>query len=174
MIPTDYYNEVGLEGIEAHPIGAGPFMFKEWVKGDKIVLEAFPDYWEEGLPRVARVIYRPIPESATRIAAAQTGEVHIANRFTSEEAAKLLGDPNVNVISYPISRIYYIAFNNLSTGIGQPTEDPKVRLAMNHAVDRQAIVDALFEGHATLATGWVGPDELGYDDSLEPYPYDPE
>ncbi len=174
MIPTDYFNEVGTEGIEEHVIGAGPFMLSEWVKGDKIILEAFPDYWKENTPKVARVIYRPIPESATRIAAAQTGEVHIANRFTSEEAAKLLGDPNVNIVSYPISRIYYIAFNNLSTGIGQPTEDPKVRLAMNYAVDRQAIVDALFEGHATLADGWIGPDELGHDDSLGPYPYDPE
>ncbi|MDM8532827.1 ABC transporter substrate-binding protein [Anaerolineales bacterium HSG25] len=174
MIPTDYYNEVGLEGFEAHPVGAGAFMFVEWIKGDKIVLEAFPDYWEEGLPKVARVIYRPIPEASTRIAAAQTGEVHIANRFTSEEVAKLMGESEVNIISYPISRIYYIAFNNLTTGIDTPIEDPKVRLALNHAVDRQAIVDALFEGHADLATGWISPNELGYDDSLEPYAYDPE
>ena len=62
-------------------------------------------------------------------------------RLTSEEAQSLLGAPDVKVIRYPVARIYYIAFNNLTTGVGQPTEDPLVRQAMNYAVDVDAIVD---------------------------------
>jgi peptide/nickel transport system substrate-binding protein len=174
MIPTDYYNEVGLAGIEENPIGTGPFKFVEWVKGERIVLEAFEDYWDEELPKVASLVFRPIPESSTRVAAVQTGEIHIANRLSSEEAQSLLGVPDVQVVRYPVDRVYYIAFNNLTSGIGQPTEDVLVRQAMNYAVDRQAIIDALFDGFADLSTGYITPGNLGYNDSIEPYPYDPD
>ena len=174
IIPTDYFNEVGLEGMEDHPIGTGPFQFVEWVKGDRIVMEAFPDYWDKGLPKLARIVFRPVPESSTRVAAVQTGEIHIANRLSSEEAQNLLGVPDVQVVRYPVDRVYYIAFNNLTSGVGQPTESPLVRQAMNYAVDRQAIIDALFDGFASLSTGYITPGNLGYNDTLEPYPYDPD
>jgi len=174
MIPTDYYNEVGLSGIEENPVGTGPFKFVEWAKGDRISLEAFEDYWDEGLPKVAKLTFRPIPEESTRIAAVQTGEIHIANRLPAEEAQRLLGAEDVQIIRYPSDRVYYISFNNLSSGIGTPLEDPLVRQAMNYAVDRQAIIDALFNGYADLTTGFVVSTNLGYDDSLEPYPYDPD
>jgi peptide/nickel transport system substrate-binding protein len=174
IYPTDYWNEVGLEGFEEHPIGTGPFMFVEWIKGEQIVFEANPNYWDEGYPKVARLIFRPIPESATRLAAVQTGEVHIATRLVAEEANQLEGVAGVNVINYPNDRSYYITFNNLSSGQGQPTEDVRVRQAMNYAVDMQAIVDALFDGKATLSSGFISPANLGYDDAIQPYPYDPD
>ena len=174
IIPADYYAEVGFDGFEAHPIGTGPFKFVEWVKGEQLVFEANENYWEEGLPKVARLVFRPIPESATRLAAVQTGEVHVATRLVAEEANQLLGHASVNVISYPNDRSYYVAFNNLSSGIGQPTEDPLVRQALNYAVDMQAIVDALFDGKATLSSGYISPANLGYDPAITPYPYDPD
>ncbi len=174
MIPTDYFNEVGLEGIEANPVGTGPFKFVEWVQGDRIVLEAFEDYWDEGLPKLAKVTFRPIPEEATRIAAVQTGEIHIANRLPAEEAQRLLGAPGVTIVRYPVDRVFYIAFNNLTSGVGTPIENQLVRQAMNYAVDRQAIIDALFNGYADLAVGFTTANNLGYDDSLEPYLYDPD
>jgi peptide/nickel transport system substrate-binding protein len=174
IIPADYYKEVGFDGFEEHPIGTGPFKFAEWVKGERIVMEAFEDYWEEGLPKLARVVFRPVPEEATRIAAVQTNEIHIANRLPAEEAERLLGAQGVQIVRYPVDRVFYISFNNLSSGKGTPIENKLVRQAMNYAVDRQSIVDALFNGYANLITGFVVPTNLGYDDSLEPYPYDPE
>ena len=171
---TDYFNEVGLAGMEDHPIGTGPFMFVEWSKGERIVMDANPNYWQEGYPKVARLIFRPIPESSTRVAAVQTGEIHIANRLSAEEAQSLLGAPNVQVVRYPTDRVFYIAFNNLTTGIGTPIEDKLVRQAMNYAVDRQGIINALFDGYANLSTGFVVPGTLGYNPDMAPYPYDPE
>ena len=172
MIPPKYYEEVGEDGFVEHPIGTGPFMFVEWVKGDHITMEANPNYWREGLPKVQNLIFRPIPESATRVAAIQTGEVDVVGRLSSEEAQSLLGAPNVKVIRYPSTRIYYIAFNNLTTGLDQPTEDPLVRQAMNYAVDVDAIVDALFDGFGQRATGYVADGEMGFG-AVEPFPYDP-
>ena len=68
MVPPGYFAEVGQEGFDAHPIGTGPYKFVEWVKGDHITFEANLDYWR-GAPKIQTVIFRPIPESATRVAA---------------------------------------------------------------------------------------------------------
>ena len=174
IISDEQFAAEGNAGIETNPIGTGPFRFVEWNKGDRLVLEANPDYWDAGKPYLAEVIFRPIPESSTRLAAIQTGEVHIVNRLNSDEAASLEGVSDVQVVTYPADRVYYITFNNLTTGVGLPTEDKAVRQAMNYAVDRQAIVDGLFNGNARLSTGFVTPSNLGFDDTLEPYPYDPE
>ncbi|MCP5098837.1 MAG: ABC transporter substrate-binding protein [Chloroflexi bacterium] len=174
IISNEQYEAEGNEGIEQHPVGTGAFMFVEWSKGDRIILSANPNYWDEGKPHVAELIFRPIGESSTRLAAIQTGEVDIVSRLSSDEAKSLLGASNVNVIRYPADRVYYIAFNNLSTGIGEPTEDPLVRQAMNYAVDRQGIVAGLFDGFARVSTGYVTPSNLGFDQSIEPFPYDPD
>ncbi len=174
MVPPKYIAEVGEDGFAGHPVGTGPFQFVEWAKGDRIVCEANPNYWQKGLPKVQHLIFRPIPESATRVAAIQTGDIDIATRLSAEEAESLRGQPNVKVTEYPIDRVYYITFNNLTTGKGQPTEDARVRQAMNYAVDVQAIIDALFNGYGRESTGYVTPANLGYDKDLKPFGYDPE
>jgi peptide/nickel transport system substrate-binding protein len=173
IIPNEYIEEVGVDGFQEHPIGTGPFMFVEWVKGDHITFEANPNYWREGLPKVETLIFRPIPESSTRVAAIQTDEIDIVQRLSAEEAQGLLGEPGVRVVKYPVARIFYVAFNNLTTGVGLPTEDAKVRQAMNYAVDVDAIIDALFSGYGKRAAGYVATFEMGYG-IVEPFPYDPD
>ncbi len=170
VIPDEYIAEVGIDGFQEHPIGTGPFMFVEWVKGDHITYTANPNYWREGYPLVETLIFRPIPEAATRVAAIQADEVDIIGRLSSEEAQSLLGAEGVVVMKYPASRIYYIAFNNLTTGLDKPTMDGQ---AMNYAVDIDAIIDALFDGFAQPAAGYVASSELGYG-IVEPFGYDPE
>ena len=172
MIPPGYFEEVGQDGFDAHPMGTGPFKFVEWVKGDHITMEANLDYWR-GAPKLETVSFRPIPESATRVAAIQTGEVDIVTRLSAEEAQSLLGAEDVKIIKYPVARVYYIAFNNLTTGLDQPTMDAKVRQALNYAVDVDLIIDALFDGFAEPATGYVVAGELGYG-NVEPFGYDPD
>ncbi len=172
MIPPGYFAEVGQEGFEEHPVGTGPFMFVEWVKGDHITMAANTDYWGEA-PKIETLIFRPIPESSTRVAAIQTGEVDIVTRLSSEEATSLMGVEGLTIIKYPGTRVFYIAFNNLTTGLDKPTMDAKVRQAMNYAVDVDAIIDALFDGFAKPAIGFINTGELGYDNA-EPFGYDPE
>jgi peptide/nickel transport system substrate-binding protein len=173
IVPPLYHQEVGEIEFGNNPVGTGPFEFVEWIKGDRIVLSANPNYWEEGYPKVETLIFRPIPESSTRVAAITTGEVDIVGRLSADEAESLRGVPGVEVISYPVSRVFYIAFNNVTSGVGQPTEDPLVRQAMNYAVDMEAIVDALFDGQAKPSTGFVATGEMGYG-VVEPFAYDPD
>ncbi len=169
--PAAHHAEVGEDAFVAHPVGTGPFMFVEWEKGDHITMTANLNYWNEGYPKVETLIFRPVPESATRVAAVQTGEVDIVQRLSSEEAQSLIGVSDVEVVRYPVDRVFYIAFNNLTSGLDQPTMDPNVRLAMNYAVDVDAIIDALFDGFASPAVGLVAPGNLGFDNA-DPFGYD--
>ena len=174
FFPPVYYEEVGLSGFSQAPVGTGPFMLTEWIQGDRIVLDKNPDYWREGFPKLDRLTFRGITESSTRTAAIQTGEVDIVSRLSPDEAASLEGVSGVTIIEYPTNRVYYITFNNLTSGIGEPTESPLVRQALNYAVDVQGIIGALFNGKGGQATGLVTSADFGYDSSLSPYPYDPD
>lgn len=174
MVPPDYIAEVGIDGFEAAPVGTGPFRFVERIPGDRIVMEANPDYWEEGLPLVARLELRIIPDPTTRLAAIQTGEVDIVNRLSADLVTVLEGNTDVEIITYPNDRVYYVAFKNIGNGVDTPIIDPEVRQALNIAINRQGIIDAIFGGQASLVTGFVMPSNLGYDTSLEPFPYNPE
>jgi peptide/nickel transport system substrate-binding protein len=107
------------------------------------------------------------------VAALQADEIDIIDRISSEEAESLLGAPGIQTIKYPVARVYYVAYDNLSSGIGTPIEDAKVRQAMNYAVDVDAIIKALFNGYGKRATGFVATGELGYG-IVPPFPYDPE
>ncbi len=173
-LPPRYLEEVGLKGFEAAPIGTGPFMLEEWLPGDRIVMRAFPDYWNPEEPKVERVIMRIIPDAATRVAAIQTGEVDIVNRLDVNAAALLENDPNIKVISYLNDRVFYIAFKNMNSGTGTPIENRLVRQALNYAIDRPGMLQALFNGHGQLVSSFTIPGNLGYDPALEPYPYDPQ
>lgn len=171
IIPKKYMDKVGVDGFLAKPIGTGPFMFKEWAKGDHLTYEANPNYWQEGFPKAAELVFRFIPESATRVAAIQQDEVDIVTRLSAEESESLNGADGVNVIQYQVPRIYYIAFDNLSSGKDTPIADPKVRQAMNYAVDVDGIIKALFAGNGQRAAGYVASSELGYG-VVPPFPYD--
>ncbi len=173
IIPKNYMDEVGVDGFLAKPVGTGPFMFKEWVKGDHLTYVANPNYWQAGYPKAAELVFRFIPESATRVAAIQQDEVDIVTRLSAEEAESLKSSAGVNVIQYQVPRIYYIAFDNLSSGIDTPIADAKVRQAMNYAVDVDGIIKALFAGNGQRAAGYVASSELGYG-IVPPFPYDPE
>jgi len=170
MVPPGYFATVGQAGFDAHPMGTGPYRFVDWVPGEDITMEANPDYWQ-GTPDIDTVIFRPIPVSANRVAALLAGEVDIITRLSSGEAQSLMGEASINVIQYPYPRIFYIAFNNLTTGLGQPTIDPKVRRAMNYAVDVDTIIDEYFDGFFKPAIGYVATGELGYDNA-ESFGYD--
>ncbi len=172
-LPPLYNEEVGLEGFLEAPMGTGPFVFEEWARGDHLTMVANPNYWRECYPLLEKIVIKPIPEASTRIAALKTGEVDIITRLTSDEAESLLGIPEIKVLKYPVDRVFYLAFNNMTTGVGTPVEDRNVRLAMNYAVDVQAIIDAFFSGHAVQSSSLVGSQNMGYD-GAEPYPYDPE
>jgi peptide/nickel transport system substrate-binding protein len=171
IIPADWGGKTKEEFAE-HPIGTGPFMFEEWVKGDHLTVVANPNYWRAGYPKLAKVVFKFMPEAATRVAAIQAGEIDISPRLSSELAQGLLGESGVQILKYLGTRIFYMSYNNVSTGIDTPIADPKVRQAIAHAVDVPTIINSLFDGYGVHSVGLVGQGELGFDNA-EPPAYDP-
>ena len=114
--------------------GTGPYKFVEWVKDDRVVLEANPDYWG-GAPKIKRIVWRPIPEARTRIAELRTGGIDVAGDIPPEELGGL-NSGRTKVLSAPSDFIFFIAFDTLSQ---TPLQDKRVRQALNHAVDVDAM-----------------------------------
>jgi peptide/nickel transport system substrate-binding protein len=175
IIPPKHVQEVGLDAYLQKPVGTGEFMVEEWIRGSHVTGVYNPNYWREGYPKVEKVMFKMIPDAATRIAALKTGEVHIITRLTAEDADTLRNDPNIVLVEYAVNRVYYVTFGNLCPSCkDSPILDKDVRLALNYAVDRQAIIDALFAGKGRLPAGFVTPGDIGHDKNLQPYPFDPE
>lgn len=174
IISKQHHEKVGEEAYLQNPIGTGPFKFVEWIHGDRIVLEANENYWRTGYPKVDRIIFRPILESETRFVALVNDEVDIITNLTPDQAREIEDISGVNLISYPLDRAFYIAFNNMTTGVGTPIENQLVRQAMSYAIDYQTIIDRIFGGQASRIAGFVLPGNLGFDPSIEPFPYNPD
>ncbi len=151
-----------------HPVGTGPFKFVEWVRGERLVLERFDDYFE-GPPAVDRIEYRIVPEAATRIALLETGEADIILRVTPDDAARLENEAGIVLRRTATARNMFFAINTTRP----PFDDVRVRRALNYAVNVEAIVNALFGDGTPLADSPLAPNVFGYVPSYR-YSYDPE
>jgi len=124
-----------------NPVGTGPFMFKEWVAGDRVVLVKNPDYWG-GVPIIDKLIFKPMPESAAQVAALQAGEVDVILNIPKESLEIIEKDPNIKVYKLPGYTIFGIVLNHKSEFFS----DIRVRQAINYAIDKDEIVNTLFKG----------------------------
>ena len=170
VLPPAYYAEVGTEGFGLNPVGTGPYKFVEWVKDDHITFEAFEDYWG-GEPALDRISWRVIPEDASRLAALQTGEVHLITNVSPGQANSIREGEGLELISIPGVRIFV---GYMDSRLDHPVANPTVRRALNFAVDKEGLV-ALFGGEARALQGqYLLPDIMGFDETLHPFAYDPE
>jgi peptide/nickel transport system substrate-binding protein len=177
IVPKHYLEEVGTEGFVAHPIGTGPFKFVSAEGLDQVVMERFDDYFG-GAPDlepvaaacVRQAVFRVIPESSTRVAALLAGEVDIIQGVPAELLDILDQTPGVQVKTTAGTQPKWMEMNVNAA----PFDDVLVRRAMNYAVDKQLIIDAIYGGRAAALPGPLSPYNNFVNQSLEPYSYDPE
>ncbi len=147
-------------------VGTGPFTLQEWVKGQRMVMVKNPNYWRQGFPKLDRLIIRPIPEEPTKVAALRAGEVDIANALSLESYRSRQRDPNFQVMKHPLWQATYLSVNVTR----KPLDDPRVRQAINMAINREVIIKFILGVGLPLAT--YPPRGLtGYDASLPPNPF---
>jgi peptide/nickel transport system substrate-binding protein len=152
------------------PVGTGPFMLKEWISGDRVVFVPNPNYWGSP-PKVNSVTYKPVPEGAARAAMLRTGEADIAVKIPPEEVRNLEGDPNINVLK--LDSMYQVSYELNNTKDNPPLSNKMVRQALNHAVDKEAIVKTILMGLGAPMVSPFGPG-INFRATFEPYRYDPE
>lgn len=156
--------------INENPIGTGPFKFVSWNKDDSILLEEFDDYRKEGLPKVDKVNFQVIPDNAARLIALRSGEIDIMDGLNPDDAAGVDSDSELTLYTRTENNFGYLGFNVQK----EPINIKEVRQAINHAIDRKAIADALYAGYANPAVNPLPPGYLGYNDEIEGYAYDLE
>ncbi len=141
------------EAFHRHPVGTGPFVVKEWRAGDRLVLERNPDYWDKKLPYLDRVVYRVLPDGNTRFASIKSGEVDIGRMDVAEHVLAARDDGALVVHDYEGSGAFMWNFQNERP----PFDDARVRQAVTHAFNAQAMIDTMFRGTTKPTNDLMGP-----------------
>ncbi|GAB6933419.1 ABC transporter substrate-binding protein [Calditerricola satsumensis] len=152
-----------------NPVGTGPFIFKEWKKDDRIVLERNDNYWGEKA-KIKTLIFRVIPDNAARFLELQAGTIDIMDGLNPEDVPNVKNNPDLQLILRPSMNVGYLAMNMDK----KPFDNPKVRQAINHAINKQALIDAFYGGLAKPAKNPLPPTLWGYNDEIQDYEYNPE
>ncbi|MGI9252316.1 MAG: ABC transporter substrate-binding protein [Thermomicrobiales bacterium] len=151
-------------------VGTGPFKLDAFNKDVQIDLVAFDDYWG-GRPALDKVIFRTIAEDTVRLSELQTGSIDVANQIDFKDAETIAADPNLQLITGPFLNVQFLAMNQSLA----PFDNVEVRKAVEHAINKQNIADAVFYGKYTLGGGPIAPPLPGYDEALaDVWTYDPE
>lgn len=170
IIPGQTFQEMGVQAFAQNPVGTGPFRYVSWTPGQEVALQAFEDHWREGLPTIDRAVFRIIPDEFARFAALRAGEVDIVQNLPASRIEQVEADPNLRVVSVHGQRNMWLGIMMVP-----PLDDVRIRQALNYAVDTDAIIDSIFDGHAgAVAPGGFGALAFGYHDDIEGYPYNPE
>jgi peptide/nickel transport system substrate-binding protein len=158
------------------PIGTGPFMMKEWARGQTITLARNPHYWRKGLPYLDEIVFRFIPDTSARVLALKAGEVDYIYfyYFSAEQYSQIAGDKKIQVRERGTPEDHLIIWNTRRT----PFDQVKVRQALFTAIDRDYIKKAVFQNLGSVMQGaidsriaWANDPAINLDAM---YPYDPQ
>ncbi len=148
----------------SRPVGTGPFMFKEWVRGDHLTLSRNPDYWQKNLPYLDQVVFRPIPNPAASASALQQGDVDfVLTQIQPVDAQRLKSDHQVATLSPSVLARTLDLWPNLRK---VPLNQLKVRQAISLAIDRPRMVRDIAFNQTTTARGPIGSKSPYFDTSL--------
>ncbi|MCG8546424.1 MAG: ABC transporter substrate-binding protein [Alphaproteobacteria bacterium] len=177
IVSKTFTEAQGADGLATKVMGSGPFKLAAWRKGDSVIMERHDGYYG-GSPALApkakacseRVIFKIIPENASRVAALLSGDVDLINDLPAHAVNQVKNNPDTDVMTVNGTRSYFIALNNQSG----PFKDIRVRQALGHAIDRKLIIDRIMNGNGTPIDGILSPDAFGKNMDLPPLAYDPK
>jgi len=167
---------VSPEAVKAHgedfgrnPVGTGPFRFAEWESNAKVVVTRNEDYWG-GAPPLEAVVFRPITDANTRVAEMLAGGIDVMVEIPPDSVSTFDGGGFV-LHEQAGPHVWFLILNAKEP----PFDDPRMRQAANYAIDKKTLVENVLQGTAEVAAGPTPPAfAWAYNDSLQPYPHDPE
>jgi len=169
VYPEAYFKKVGAAGMVAHPVGSGPYALQEWKKGQYLRLQKNPGYWDAAKYPMQHVEFDLLPSDNTKIVQVQGGQLDVDYFLPPSQVAALKGSSAARVQMDTSTRTGYFA---LQTKVA-PLGDVNVRQAINHAINRPAIVKALLYGYGKPANSFLPVGSLFYDPNLPVPSYDP-
>ncbi len=161
---TKYGDSFGL-----HPVGSGPFIFKEWVQGSRIVLDRNPDYWEPGKPYLDHIVFIQTQNPAVGVPRLMTRELDFIAALSPTDARPLENRAGIKLARSPGNRWMSLQLR----WDRPPFNDPRFREAIAHAVNRKRMVDIVMNGKADIAEGSTPPGLWWFDPALRSYDFDP-
>lgn len=172
MLPKKYIEENGWEHFLKQPIGTGPFQFAEWVRDDRVVLEPYDNYFEGKNEEWDQLVFRVIPESSTRVGELLTGGVDIATNMPPNEWERINSNGETEVISAESNRVLMLVVRQTE---GTVTSDPRVREAIDLAINDEALTEFVLGGAGIPTRTRVTPGNAGANpDLFNTYVYDVE
>jgi peptide/nickel transport system substrate-binding protein len=157
--------------LKTEPVGTGPFKFVEWVRGDHVTLAKFDGYYKKGTPYLDKVVFKFIGDPSAQVASLKAGDVDvIAYDISPENAALLEKDPKFKVLNGYTTTEVILSTNHSR----KPFTDVRVRRAMAHAIDRNALIQGAMSGYGTPIGSHMDPGNPYYVDLSKAYPYDPQ
>ncbi|WP_234855149.1 ABC transporter substrate-binding protein [Paracoccus everestensis] len=157
------------EDLNNLPIGTGPFKFVAYQKDAVIRYQKNPDYWGTA-PKIDDLIFAITPDSSVRLQKLKAGECHLMPYPSPADLDSIRADDSLKLDEQPGLNVGYLAYNTTVA----PFDNPKVRKALNMAINKEAIIDGVFQGAAEPAKNPIPPTMWSYNDSIEDDPYDPE
>ncbi|UYV36486.1 ABC transporter substrate-binding protein [Rhodobacteraceae bacterium D3-12] len=177
MYPNEYYAEVGPSGMGLKPVGTGPYKVTNVVPGQHFVLEANEGYHDspKGAPKIKNVDIRTIPDVNTQMAELFSGSLDLIWQVPADQAEKLAQMGQFKVANESTMRVGYLQMDSAGrTGADNPFTKLKVRQAVNYAINRQELVDALLKGKSKVVQTPCFPSQFGCVQDVKNYEYDPE
>jgi len=176
IYPKAYYEKAGPGGMGAKPVGSGPYKLVELTPGSRFVFERFDGYYADspkGRAKIKRVVVRIQPEANTQYAELSNGQLDWIWRVPPDAARNLARRPNLEVKSTEILRFAYVTFFPGFNDGKSPVADVRVRRALNHAIDRQAIIKAFVGGASKAINTACNPLQFGCSTDVTAYSFDP-
>ncbi|MBI4280342.1 MAG: ABC transporter substrate-binding protein [Armatimonadetes bacterium] len=165
IIPARLAREKGRAFWKA-PVGSGPFMVTEWVKGRHITLRRNPAYWQKPYPYLDEVRFEVLADDRVRVERLRRGDIDIATSVPPDQVAGFQRDDRFDVYLVPLMRVDHALLNHARSPFGAL----RARQAINHAVNRDAIVRRVLFGYGRVASSMLPP-MLYWNDTLRPYAY---
>ena len=167
IVPKSVVEAVGKDAFNLKPVGSGPYSFQNWQRGVQVTLARNEKYWGAKGP-FPSVVFRAVPDAATRVANLQAGASDLAVTLNSDLAAQFKSSPKVKVLSVLSERVAYLAMNVQKA----PLDDVKIRQAVAYAIDKQGLVDGILGGYDKPVSQLLTSAHTGWGDGIQGLPYD--
>lgn len=162
IMPKDYCEEVGTEGLAENPIGTGPYVLQEWNRGERMVFVKNEYYWEEGSPKVDEIDMVVVADDSTRIMQLQSGQIDVATMIPYSRVDELQNMGGLTVNLFDSTDVRFIVLNCQNEYLSNKS----VRQALNLATDKEAINSAVYFGHGQIAQSFLAPAMPHYKEDL--------